>query len=49
MNHGIDAEMTRVCQGLDRIEKRTLTSSSLHKDYLDWPHAAKVFNLERQV
>ena len=36
-------------KGHGRIEKRTLTSSSLLKDYLDWPHAAQVFKLERQV
>ena len=32
-----------------RIEKRTLTSSALLKDYLDWPQAQQVFQLERSV
>jgi predicted transposase YbfD/YdcC len=40
---------TQSDKGHGRIEKRTLTSSTLLKDYLDWPHAAQVFKLERQV
>jgi predicted transposase YbfD/YdcC len=40
---------TQVDKGHGRIEKRTLTTSSLLKDYLDWPHVAQVFQLERQV
>jgi predicted transposase YbfD/YdcC len=40
---------TQTDKGHDRIEKRTLTTSSLLKDYLDWPHVAQVFRLERQV
>lgn len=35
--------------GHGRIEKRTLTTSSLLQDYLDWPHVQQVFKLERQV
>ena len=30
-----------------RIEKRSLTSSELLNQYLDWPHVAQVFKLER--
>jgi predicted transposase YbfD/YdcC len=30
-----------------RIEERTLTTSSLLNDYLDWPHLGQVFKLER--
>ena len=40
---------TQTDKGHGRIEKRTLTSSSLLKDYLDWPQVAQVFKLERQV
>lgn len=32
-----------------RIETRTLTTSSLLNDYLDWPHVGQVFKLERRV
>jgi predicted transposase YbfD/YdcC len=32
-----------------RIEERTLTTSSLLNDYLDWPHVRQVFKLERRV
>jgi predicted transposase YbfD/YdcC len=31
-----------------RLEERTLTTSSLLNDYLDWPHVAQVFKLERR-
>lgn len=31
-----------------RLEERTLTLSSLLNDYLDWPHIAQVFRLERR-
>jgi len=31
-----------------RLEERTLTVSSLLNDYLDWPHLAQVFKLERR-
>jgi predicted transposase YbfD/YdcC len=31
-----------------RIEQRTLTASSLLKDYLPWPHVEQVFRLERR-
>jgi predicted transposase YbfD/YdcC len=31
-----------------RLEERTLTVSSLLKDYLDWPGVAQVFKLERR-
>jgi predicted transposase YbfD/YdcC len=43
------ASDTQTDKAHGRIEKRTLTSSTLLKDYLDWPHAAQVFQLERQV
>jgi predicted transposase YbfD/YdcC len=35
--------------GHGRIEKRTLTTSSLLHGYLDWPGVAQVFKLERVV
>ena len=31
-----------------RLERRTLTSSSMLKDYLDWPYVEQVFKLERR-
>lgn len=31
-----------------RIEERTLTTSSLLKDYVDWPYLEQVFKLERR-
>lgn len=31
-----------------RLEERTLTLSSMLNDYLDWPHIAQVFRLERR-
>jgi predicted transposase YbfD/YdcC len=40
---------TQSDKGHERIERRTLPTSSLLKDYLDWPHVAQVFRLERQV
>lgn len=39
---------TTINKGHGRIEKRTLTSSSMLKDFLDWPHLQQVFKLERQ-
>jgi len=38
---------TTINKGHGRIEKRTLTSSSMLKDFLDWPHLKQVFKLER--
>jgi predicted transposase YbfD/YdcC len=34
-------------KGHGRRERRTLTSSSMLKDYLNWPYAEQVFRLER--
>jgi len=34
-------------KGHGRLEERILTSSELLNDYLDWPHMAQVFKLER--
>ncbi len=31
-----------------RLERRTLTTSSMLKDYLDWPYLEQVFKLERR-
>lgn len=36
-----------VNKGHGRIEKRSLTSSALLNDYLDWPGVAQVYRLER--
>lgn len=38
-----------VDKGHGRREKRTLTTSSMLTDYVDWPSVAQVFKLERQV
>jgi predicted transposase YbfD/YdcC len=35
-------------KGHGRLEERTITVSSLLKDYLDWPEVAQVFKLERR-
>jgi predicted transposase YbfD/YdcC len=35
-------------KGHGRLERRTLTSSSLLKEYLDWPYVEQVFRLERR-
>lgn len=40
---------TSTDSGHGRIEKRTLTTSSLLRGYLDWPGVQQVFKLERQV
>jgi predicted transposase YbfD/YdcC len=40
------AETTTKAHG--RIEQRTLTASSLLKDYLPWPYVEQVFRLERR-
>lgn len=39
--------VTTINKGHGRIEKRTLTSSAMLKDYLDWPYLEQVFKLER--
>lgn len=39
----------RVYKGHGRIEKRTILVSTELNDYLDWPHVAQVFRLEREV
>jgi predicted transposase YbfD/YdcC len=35
-------------KGHGRLERRTLTASSLLKDYLNWPYAQQVFRIERR-
>jgi len=48
----LSADFRRVSQiskGHGRIEKRTLIVSQQLNDYLDWPHLAQVFRLEREV
>lgn len=40
---------TKVNKGHGRIEQRTILVSSLLNDYLDWPHVAQVFRVERIV
>jgi len=41
--------LSKVSKGHGRIETRTLLVSTLLNDYLDWPHVAQVFRLERIV
>jgi predicted transposase YbfD/YdcC len=41
--------VSQVRKGHGRIEKRTLLVSTELNDYLDWPHVAQVFRLEREV
>jgi predicted transposase YbfD/YdcC len=38
---------TRVAKGHGRVERRTLTASSLLNSYADWPGVQQVFRLER--
>ena len=40
---------TKVNKRHGRIEQRTIMVSSLLNDYLDWPHVAQVFRMERIV
>ncbi len=40
---------TQTDSGHGRIEKRTLTTSRLLRDYVDWPGVEQVFKLERLV
>ena len=40
--------VTRYSYGHGRFEKRTLTTSTMLKDYLDWPYLAQVFKLDVQ-
>jgi predicted transposase YbfD/YdcC len=40
---------TKVNKNHGRIEQRTIMVSSLLNDYLDWPHVAQVFRVERMV
>lgn len=40
---------TKVNKHHGRIEQRTIMVSSLLNDYLDWPHVAQVFRVERIV
>ena len=35
-------------KGHGRLERRTLTASSLLKDYVNWPYAQQVFRIERR-
>jgi predicted transposase YbfD/YdcC len=39
----------KVNAGHGRIEKRTLTTSKLLNDYVDWPGIAQVYRLERKI
>jgi len=41
-------QVTTVNKGHGRIECRTLTSSSMLKDYLTWPYVEQVFKLDRR-
>jgi len=38
----------RINKGHGRLEKRTITTSAMLNDYLDWPYVGQVFKLERQ-
>jgi predicted transposase YbfD/YdcC len=38
----------QVEKGHGRLDQRTLTTSCLLNEYLDWPHVAQVFKLERR-
>jgi predicted transposase YbfD/YdcC len=40
---------TKVNKQCGRVEQRTILSSTQLNDYLDWPHVAQVFRIERVV
>jgi predicted transposase YbfD/YdcC len=40
---------TTLDKGHGRLERRTLTTSSLLKDYVDWPYLEQVFRIERRL
>jgi len=40
---------SQITKGHGRIEKRTIIVSQALNEYLDWPYAAQVFRLEREV
>jgi len=40
---------SKVSKGHGRLETRTLMTSTSLNEYLDWPHVAQVFRLERTV
>ncbi len=42
------ATASTVEKGHGRIEQRTITTSSMLKGFLDWPHAEQVFRVERR-
>ena len=42
-------QVSRVYKGHGRLEKRTILASTELNEYLDWPHVAQVFRLEREV
>lgn len=42
-------QAVEVGKGHGRLEKRTLLVSTELNEYLDWPHVAQVFRLEREV
>ncbi len=41
--------VSQVSKGHGRIEKRTMMVSTDLNDYLDWPHLAQVFRIERTI
>jgi hypothetical protein len=41
--------VSQVNKGHGRIEKRTIMVSTELNDYLDWPHLAQVFRIERII
>jgi predicted transposase YbfD/YdcC len=45
----VQMAVSKVTKGHGRIEKRTILVSQALNDYLDWPHVAQVFRLEREV
>lgn len=54
LKHGLTlqegyAMASQVSKGHGRLEKRTIYSTTLLNEYLDWPHVAQVFRLERLV
>lgn len=49
LSKNVQMAVSKPGKGHGRIEKRTILVSQALNEYLDWPHIAQVFRLEREV
>jgi predicted transposase YbfD/YdcC len=49
LSRGFQSDCQPITKAHGRIEKRSILVSQELNDYLDWPHVAQVFRIERQV